>query len=97
VNKTISDAMQTINQQIREQHLENVAGNDETLAGRLQHVVTVFAVIRPLLVILATRRVLPAASRSAVSVFVQSLDALSVLAVPVDTGDVADFKAGRDL
>jgi hypothetical protein len=29
--------------------------------------------------------------------FIQSVDALSILAVPGDTDDVADFKAGRDL
>jgi hypothetical protein len=32
-----------------------------------------------------------------VSVLVQSLDALSVAASAGDTGDAADFKAGRDL
>ena len=97
MKKSTSDSMQTINREIRKQNLETIGETDETLAGRLERVLTVYAVIRPLLVILATTRVLQPASRPAVSMFVQSLDALSVLAVPGDTGEVADFKAGRDL
>jgi len=90
-------AIGTVDANIRDANLAIPDETEPTLAGMLRRVVTVFTAIRPLLLVLITFPILPPASRSAVSVFVQSLDALSVIALPGDTGDAADFKAGRDL
>ena len=68
-----------------------------TLSERLGRALKVFAVMRPLLVTLASHALVPAASRMAVSIFVQSLDALAALMQAADGDGIADFKAGRDL
>jgi hypothetical protein len=90
-------SLSTINRKIAAQRVEDVGEIDATLAGRLSRVLTIFNVIRPLLVLAATLPIVPPASRSAVAVFVQSLDAFGMLALPGDEEAVADFKAGRDL
>jgi hypothetical protein len=90
-------SFQTIDRDIRSMNLETAGETDETLAGRLQRVVTVFSAIRPLLLTLTVLPGVGKTSRAAVTMFVQALDALSLLAVPGGPDDVADFKAGRDL
>ncbi len=90
-------SIEAIDLDIRSHNLEAAGEIDETLAGRLARVVTVFAAIRPLLLYVTRLPFVPKTTRSAVSVFVDSLDALSLLAVPGGPEDVADFKAGRDL
>ena len=90
-------SLRNVDDQLRGMQLEETGERDQTLTGRLHRVVTVFNMIRPLLLILATFPILKTSSRTAISVFLQSLDTLSVLAQPVGGDDVADFKAGRDL
>ena len=59
-------------------------------SGRLAHLVQVYAALRPFLTGLISTFFIPPAWRSAITVFVAALDAV--------TGDVsADFKAGKDL
>jgi len=98
--KTIGRAnssIQTLDREIRGHHLESLGEPERTLTGTLARVVTVFNVIRPLLLVFAQLPIVPKASRTAVTVFVQSIEALSAFAVPASPDDVADFKAGRDL
>ena len=90
-------SLSTINRNIAAEQVEDLDGSEGSLSARLVHVISVFNAIRPLLVVAATVPFLQPATRSAVSVFVQSLDALSILALPGDEDEVADFKAGRDL
>jgi hypothetical protein len=87
-----------IDRELRAQNLVESAGEtDESLTGRLGRVVTLFAMTRPLLYALATLPILPTMSRSALTVLLRSLDALTFLAGQGDVGEVTDFKAGRDL
>jgi hypothetical protein len=82
-----SVSIRSIDRDLRAQNLQNDGDVDETVIGRLDRVVTVFTVIRPLLFALSVLPILPTTSRSAVTVFV----------APGDTDVVEDFKAGRDL
>ena len=63
---------------------------NDTASGRLAHLVTIYAGIKPLLTAIVSLPFVPAKWRGALAIFVAALDAV--------TGDVnADFKAGKDL
>jgi hypothetical protein len=65
----------------------------ETPIARLQKVVKIFRGIKPLLSVIGTLPILPLTWRSAINMFHQALEALSVSTPEVS----ADFKAGKDL
>ncbi|HEY0157445.1 MAG TPA: hypothetical protein VGF28_09190 [Thermoanaerobaculia bacterium] len=96
-NESSTPSIRSIDRALRAVNLNTVPEPDETLTGRLGRVISMFAVIRPLLVALTVFPILPTTSRSVVTMFLQSLDALSALATPGDATEVQDFKAGRDL
>ena len=90
-------SMRSIDSDIRKANVQDIGTVDETLAGRLARVLTIFGAVRPLLLLVTTFSLVPPASRMTVALFVQSLDALAALAQAGDADAVEDFKAGRDL
>jgi len=84
--------------------MENAALAD-TPGGRLQRLVKVYGAVKPLLSVLTTLVIIPPSWRAGLAVFVQTLDAVIVVApqlapglVKIDGPQPAPvFKAGKDL
>jgi hypothetical protein len=65
----------------------------QTLTGRLERVLKIYAGIKPLLALIVTLPLIPATWRAAVALFNQAIDAVAIGAGEIDP----DFKAGKDL
>ena len=89
--KHIDKAVKTLDVDAMEQ--ENALLPDN-LSGRVQKLVKVYSSIRPLLTVVSTLPIIPAAWRAALTIFSQAVEA--VVSAPEITAD-ADFKAGKDL
>jgi len=64
-----------------------------TQSDRVKRVLRVFRAVRPLLTALSTLALLPKAWRNAITLFIESIDALA----DGEPDSQHDFKAGRDL
>ena len=87
--KHIDKAVKTLN--VAEMEQENSLLPDN-LSGRVQKLVKVYSAIRPLLTVVSTLPIIPAAWRAALTMFSQAVEA--VVSAPEIS---ADFKAGKDL
>lgn len=87
--KHIDKAVKTLDLTTVEQ--ENALLPDN-LSGRVQKLVKVYSSIRPLLTVVSTLPIIPAAWRAALAIFSQAVEA--VVSAPEIS---ADFKAGKDL
>ena len=87
--KHIDKAVKTLNLADMEQENSLLPDN---LSGRVQKLVKVYSAIRPLLTVVSTLPIIPAAWRAALTMFSQAVEA--VVSAPEIS---ADFKAGKDL
>ena len=87
--KHIDKSVKTLN--LAEMEQENSLLPDN-LSGRVQKLVKVYSAIRPLLTVVSTLPIIPAAWRAALTIFSQAVEA--VVSAPEVS---ADFKAGKDL
>ena len=87
--KYIDKSVKTLN--LAEMEQENSLLPDN-LSGRVQKLVKVYSAIRPLLTVVSTLPIIPAAWRAALTIFSQAVEAV------VSSPEIsADFKAGKDL
>jgi hypothetical protein len=86
--KAIDRSIKTLDLTTFDEEMENTAVGGSFVAT-LDHLVTVYNAVKPLISVLATIPLIPQAWRAAISLFSKSLDAV-VVAVP-------EFKAGKDL
>ena len=96
------DTFKSIDDQVRAFHADynaQTAIQSTIKPSPIDRVVKIYSGVKPLLTVLASLNVFPFAWRSAISILMGALDALSTAAVAVpDTVSVnADFKAGKDL
>ena len=93
---TIKAAKRSVDASLRDLHKEMEQENtlvQETPAGRLQRVLKLYRGIKPVLTVIGTLQLLPTTWRSAIVMFNQALEALSLVGVDV----TAMFKAGKDV
>lgn len=87
--KHIDKAVKTLDLAAMEQENSLLPDN---LSGRVQKLVKVYSGIRPLLTVVSTLPIIPAAWRAALTIFSQAVEAV-VSSPEIST----DFKAGKDL
>jgi hypothetical protein len=92
ITKSKKDIDRSIRTLMQEMEHENTLVR-ESPTGTLQRVLKIYRGIKPMLAVVGSLPLIPATWRAAIAMFVQALDALSLVGMDF----TADFKAGKDL